>query len=149
MGTPPSDPADLAAWLDGHWAVRRTINGDMPSRGAAGCFTGTAQFTVTADGEVAWDEHGQVTLGAHTGPARRTLFMRRAHDRWQVSFDDGRPFHDLDLRDGTWAAQHRCGADVYDGIFSRDDEDPGRFTVIWHVTGPGRDDTIVSDYRRR
>jgi hypothetical protein len=148
MVPPPTDPADLAAWLGGLWTVRRTINGDTPSPGQEGHFTGTAQFTVTADGVIAWDEQGRLTLGSHTGPARRALTLHRGADRWEVRFDDGRPFHDLDLRHGTWAAEHLCGADVYRGTFATDSGDPDHFTVTWHVTGPGRDDTILSDYRR-
>ena len=146
MVPPPSEPADLAAWLSGHWTVHRTINGDTAASG--GHFDGTAQFTVTADGVIAWEEHGQLTLGSHAGPARRALSLHPAADRWEVRFDDGRPFHDLDLRAGTWTAEHLCGADVYRGMFSTDNGRPGHFTITWRVTGPGRDDTIVSDYRR-
>jgi hypothetical protein len=152
MGPPPSDPADLAAWLGGHWTVQRTINGDTPSPAPGGHFTGDVQFTVAADGVITWDERGQLTLGAYTGPAWRTLTIHPASGRWEVRFDDGRPFHDLDLRTGTWTAEHLCGADVYRGRFATHPGEtgagPDRFTVTWHVTGPGRDDTIVSDYRR-
>jgi hypothetical protein len=142
-----SDPvpaaADLGAWFRGRWSVRRAINGD------AGRFTGTAEFTRQDSGATRWHESGELTLGAHRGPAWRTLELGPGGDRdgpWLVRFDDGRPFHDLDLSAGLWEPEHLCGPDVYRGRYEVLGAD--RLRVTWQVTGPGRADTIVSDYRR-
>jgi hypothetical protein len=142
MATPPPGPAQLAAWLRGRWTVQRTINGE------AGHFAGTAEFTPAGDAPnvTRWVEHGDLTLGAYTGPARRALTLHADADGLEVRFDDGRPFHDLDLRDGHWEPTHLCGPDTYRGTFDLSGED--HFSVTWRVSGPGRDDTIVSDYRR-
>src|ERR1700744_6503907 len=113
MVTPPSGPVQLAAWLHGRWTVRRTINGD------GGHFNGVAEFT-PAGGEqdvTRWVEHGDLTLGAYTGPARRALPLHPGAAGLQVRFDDGRPFHDLDLRHGHWEPTHLCGPDTYRGAF--------------------------------
>jgi hypothetical protein len=142
------DPADLAAFLNGVWAVRRTINAGAPAAAPSGRFTGTAWFSAGAVPRTTWRETGTLTLGAYTGPAQRTLLLipAAASGAWRVSFEDERPFHELDLRAGRWQAEHLCGPDVYRGLYELCDED--HLTVNWHVTGPGRDDVIATDYRR-
>lgn len=142
----PYDPTpdDLAGWLRGTWSVQRTINGD------AGAFLGTATFTPDPESGLAWQETGTLRVDAYAGPAYRTLRLSPpagGDHRWQVAFEDGRPFHDLDLRSGAWAAEHLCGPDRYRGRFVVRDAES--FTVTWHVTGPGRDDVIASVYRRQ
>lgn len=80
--------------------------------------------------------------------AHRTLLVVPG-DRppaWQVNFDDGRPFHPLDLRAGRADVEHLCGPDTYRGAYEV--TGPAAFTTRWHVTGPGRDDTIVTAYRK-
>ena len=133
---------DLAAFLLGRWRVTRTING------GEGSFSGLAQFSEDDATGLWWRETGRLRLGAHDGTARRALAVTPT-DRpgvWQVRFDTGAPFHLLDLRAGHWEAEHRCGPDTYRGRFVCDG--PDRLTATWRVTGPDRDDTIVSDYRR-
>ena len=130
---------DLAAWLTGRWSVSRTVNGGQ------GTFTGVAEFQADGDA-LCWRETGELQLDAYRGSARRTLTIHPAGERWEVRFDDGRPFHPLQLSDGSCEVRHRCGADVYDGRFDVDGETA--FTVAWHVVGPGRDDTIVTRYAR-
>ena len=95
-----------------------------------------------------WRETGRLALGDYRGEAHRTLLIGRGtgSGTWEVRFNDGRPFHPLDLRSGRWAAEHRCGRDLYRGVYATPDRD--RLTVRWQVTGPGRADSIVSDYRR-
>lgn len=139
----PRDPAELAAWLRGEWTVVRVING------GAGRFEGRAQFTPdphTPAGLV-WHEHGRLRLGAHDGPAERTLRIEPAGGgAWEVLFAAGRPFHPLDLRGGSCEATHLCGADTYRGRYLIESAD--RFTVSWRVTGPRKDDLIESVYDR-
>jgi hypothetical protein len=42
--------------------------------------------------------------------------------------------HDLDLRDGVWEVEHRCGDDRYVGLFEVDDTH--RWRHQWTVDGP-------------
>ncbi|MDQ8043671.1 MAG: DUF6314 family protein [Solirubrobacteraceae bacterium] len=133
------DPADLPAWLAGTWSVDRDINDGQ------GAFTGTATFEPQPGGTVRWAEEGSLQLGDFTGPATRVLFLHPA-DPWEVRFDDGRLFHPLDLSGGGFAAEHPCGPDLYRGTYDPRSDD--ELLVHWHVTGPGREDDIVSRYRR-
>jgi hypothetical protein len=137
------NPVDLPRWLTGEWAVTRVING------GAGRFEGHARFTRDphAPAALLWHERGRLRLGAHDGPAERTLRIEPAgHGAWQVRFADGRPFHALDLSRGRCEATHPCGADLYRGSYAIESAD--RFTVSWRATGPRKDDLIESVYDR-
>jgi hypothetical protein len=67
-------------------------------------------------------------------------------DGWEVRFDDGRPFHALDLSSGVCSAVHPCGEDHYEGEYRILGEDA--FEVRWQVRGPRKDQWILSRYRR-
>ncbi|MBV9817571.1 MAG: hypothetical protein JOZ07_04395 [Solirubrobacterales bacterium] len=130
---------DLIRWLSGAWSLRRAINDDPEA------FVGEATFTVERDG-ARWHETGRLRLDGHVGPASRTLLVVPAGDAWAVRFEDDRPFHPLDLRDGRCEVEHPCGADRYLGTYTCLGDDELR--VAWRVTGPSRDDTILTHYRR-
>lgn len=132
---------DLAEYLPGRWQVERELR-DGERRGR---FSGEATFALDGD-EIVWDEQGEIGLGDHVGPARRRLRLVRGSGAWEVRFDDGRPFHRLDLSAGRWSAGHDCRADRYDGAFEVLSDDA--FDVIWDVHGPAKDQRIVSRYRR-
>ena len=132
---------DLAAFLAGRWDVERTLrHGD--ERGA---FVGTATFEREGDGLV-WDEEGELRLESYDGSASRRLRIVPAPPAWEVRFDDGRPFHPLDLAGGRCAAVHHCGPDLYEGEYVVLGD--GALDVFWRVTGPEKDQEIVSRYRR-
>jgi hypothetical protein len=132
----------LSAFLPGDWSVTRTINDGDDG------FAGTATFAPDdgGDGALRWQERGRLRLGGYDGEAHRTYLIVPDGHAWQVRFDDGRPFHPLDLSDGRGEAEHLCGPDTYRGVYEILGAD--HFTVTWTVTGPGRADTIASDYRR-
>ena len=132
----------LPDWLNGHWAIERVING------SEGHFTGDAVFDPDRHGGARWHESGRLVIGGFDGPVSRTLQLDPIADGagWQVRFDDGRPFHPLDLSSGRCEAEHLCGPDRYQGHFTVLDAD--RMTIRWRVTGPGRADNIDSEYRR-
>jgi hypothetical protein len=136
----PLSVRDLPGWLDGRWAIERIING------SEGRFTGDAVFDLDRRGGALWSETGRLVIDGFDGLASRTLHLAPTHGAWQVRFDDGRPFHPLDLSTGRWAAEHRCGPDFYEGWFEVLDRD--RMTIRWQVTGPERDDLIATEYRR-
>ena len=126
----------MIAYLVGRWTVRRRLS-DLET-GTEGEFAGLAE--ISADG--VWAETGRLRFGGYDGEARRVL---RIVDG-AVEFEDGRPFHALDLSGGTCAVEHLCGEDRYTGEFvvvSRDE-----LRVAWLVTGPRKRQVIENSYRR-
>ncbi|MFS0698763.1 DUF6314 family protein [Cellulomonas sp. 179-A 4D5 NHS] len=157
---------DTVAYLLGTWDVER----ELVDRRAqvVGTFRGTAVFQeltrtaatggpaehgsgVSGDAPgravVEHAERGELTWGGVTGPAGRTLHVvPRADGSARVTFADGREFHDLDLRTGRWSALHPCVADAYAGTFTV--VSPDEWHVRWDVTGPAKDHTLTTTYRR-
>ena len=136
---------DLRQFLQGSWRLARVI--EDRRGGQTGVLRGQASFAPDGAGLVL-TESGRLRLGPHAGAAhRRTLYRFPAPGRAEVCFADGRPFHDLDLTDGTWQAAHRCGADLYRGMFRV--LDPHTLLVRWVVAGPRKDAVLTSRFRRR
>jgi Family of unknown function (DUF6314) len=114
--------------------------------GVPGTFIGTAEFVALADGMLRWHESGRLRLDHFDGPAYRTLTIVPTPDGHDVRFDDGRPFHHLDLSTGHTEVVHLCGPDRYHGTYAC--RGPGELHICWRVTGPDRDDEITSHYLR-
>lgn len=127
--------SDLAAFLLGNWRVEREVF-DASRRGLTGAYSGTAAFTFDEHvaGLLRYVEHGTLRLGSHRGPAFRRLSFQVDGACAQVAFDDGRYFHDLDLREGRWEVEHPCGDDRYSGRF--DVDHAHRWRQQWTVNGP-------------
>jgi hypothetical protein len=132
--------------LRGRWSIERQVR-DM-RLGHDAVFTGEADIAPApgAPDELDWREEGELISAAHRGPARRAMRIVPHGAAWEVLFEDGRPFHPLDLSDGGCDVVHLCGADRYDGAFRL--ETPDRLSVRWRVRGPAKDLEIISDYRR-
>lgn len=141
-----TDAARAACPLRGRWSIERQVRDLRMGHDAA--FTGTADIAPApgVPGELAWREEGELVSAAHRGPARRMMRVVPAGAAWEVLFEDGRPFHPLDLGEGRCDVVHLCGADRYDGAFHM--VAPDHLTVRWRVRGPAKDLEIVSDYRR-
>jgi hypothetical protein len=148
---------DLASYLLGRWEVERALSED----GDEGEFTGVAEFSRAADAvgaaapggaaptpdHLTWDERGRMRWRGNDLEARRRLeLVREESDGWEVRFDDGRPFHPLDLSTGVCPAVHPCGEDHYEGEYRVLGDDA--FEVVWRVRGPRKDQRILSRYRR-
>lgn len=131
----PTGVADLAVYLCGTWRLERELL-DVSAPARPGHFTGWAALTPDpgAPGLLRYVEHGTVQLGAHRGRAMRRLGYHLDGPRARVAFEDGRHFHDLDLRTGVWEVAHRCRADLYRGRFEI--EDGHRWRQEWSVAGP-------------
>jgi len=138
------EPLEPDAFLPGRWGVERTLR---DARLGAGTFAGTATFERDEDGGLDWLETGRLRLGGYEGPARRRLRVAREEGAWMVRFDDGRPFHPLELRATACEVTHPCGADTYAGQYVV--LGPDAFDVTWRVRGPAKDQRIASRYRRR
>lgn len=74
---------------------------------------------------------------------RRTTYLGLLDGSAWMTFEDGRPFH-------PWlpgaVLEHRCGADLYVG---RIDVAAGAMRTTWRVTGPAKDQLLVTDLARR
>ncbi len=143
---------DLQAFLQGTWRLSRTI--EDRRAGQRGRLDGQAVFAPQGEGLV-YRERGVLRLGACTGPAERVYRYGfpapacapgRAPARAEVAFQDGRPFHDLDLSHGRWSVVHRCRDDLYRGSFEIEDRD--RWTALWRVSGPRKDQVLRGRYDR-
>jgi hypothetical protein len=135
---------DLAAYFGGAWRLDREIR--TADGAPAGEVAGTATFT-EVDGVLVYHEEGELRLGGHTGPVTRTLHYRPVGPgRASVHFDHGGFFHDLDLREGRWTADHPCRADRYRGEFRV--TGAAHWRQEWTVRGPAKDHVIVTRFSR-
>ena len=135
---------DLMDFLRGVWRLTRTL--EDRRAGQRGRLDGRAVFTPAGAGLV-YRERGVLRLGAFTGPAERVYRYRfPAPGRAEVAFEDGRPFHDLDLSHGRWSVAHRCRDDLYRGSFEVEGRD--RWTAVWRVLGPRKDLVLRGRYDR-
>jgi len=135
---------DLRRYLAGAWTVSRLID-DRRQR-ARGSFLGWAWFTESADG-LDYRERGQMLLPVYRGIATQGYRYRfAAPGRAVVRFADGRFFHDLDLSEGSWQAEHLCGQDLYEGRFAVQGED--HWSVGWRVSGPRKNLLLSSRFLR-
>ena len=137
--------ADLRAYLSGSWRIDRRF--DDRRHALDGTMLGEAQFSAEADA-LLYREQGQITFGAYQGTAEqehRYDFPDGAR-RASVYFADGRPFHELDLSNGTALVSHACGDDLYKGRFVALDDD--RWESRWTIAGPRKDQRILTRYTR-
>lgn len=136
--------ADLRAFLEGAWLLGRAI--DDRRRGRRGRFAGRAAFAPEG-ADLVYREQGRLRLpGFETVATRVYRYTFPAPQLAEVRFQDGRLFHNLDLSDGVWAAEHRCGDDLYRGTFRVAGH--GCWTAAWRITGPAKDQILESVYRR-
>ncbi|MGA7397347.1 MAG: DUF6314 family protein, partial [Solirubrobacterales bacterium] len=89
--------ADPVSALAGTWSFRREVT-DRAS-GLEGRAVGTARFESTGAG-LDWTETGTLVINGHSFDAKRRMAVVRDGEGWQVLFEDGRPFHGLDLGRG-------------------------------------------------
>ena len=141
----PFAVADLKTYLTGAWEIRRSLEDSR--RGQRGTFHGRAVFTPDQEGGLAYREEGRLALGRFETLAHQSYrYGFPAPHVAEVSFDDGRPFHALDLSAGQWKAEHLCVADLYRAWFRV--EGPERWSVTWTVTGPRKDQRLESLFFR-
>ncbi len=135
---------DLMVFLRGVWRLTRIL--EDRRAGQRGRLDGRAVFAPAGAGLV-YREHGVLRLGGFTGPAERVYRYRfPGPGRAEVAFEDGRPFHDLDLSHGRWSVVHRCRDDLYRGSFEVEGRD--RWTAVWRVLGPRKDQVLRGRYDR-
>jgi hypothetical protein len=136
--------SDIRRYFAGSWALSRRIIDRRA--GIVGRLSGHAQFEPDELG-LGYDESGVVSYGHHEGLAHQSYHWDiRENDLVEVRFKDGRLFHQLDLTDGSVAVDHQCAADHYRGEFRVVTQN--RWISFWQITGPRKDLTLVSLFRR-
>lgn len=137
---------DAMAFLAGRWRVERSVR-DLAG-GETGRFEGTTVFGPLDGGGLLHEESGTFVWRGVPRPAERTLrfLPGRVPGTADVTFADGRPFHDLDLTGGRHVTDHPCAADLYRGEFTVRDAD--RWRTVWRVRGPAKDLILTTDYVR-
>jgi hypothetical protein len=144
--------ADTLSFLLGTWDLDRLI--DDRQSGTQGRFRGRAILAETRAGSATpvpdrahYEETGELLFGAYRGPAHRTLdYLRLDGGAALLCFADGRPFIDLDLRNGACDRTHDCGQDRYEistVVISHDVVEQH-----WRVQGPRKDYTAVTTLAR-
>lgn len=132
------------AQFEGVWAIDRHILDHRA--GAEGRLTGTATFTPDGEGLTVHETGELRYAGQPPIRAERRYLWRERAGRVEVLFDDGRPFHAFPLDTATPEARHACDPDAYAVRY-----DFGAFpdwTARWRVTGPRKDYTMTTRYRR-
>jgi hypothetical protein len=140
-------PGGTLEFLRGRWEVERAIT-DFAA-GQSGSFSGLARCeeATGAVGALAYHEQGELRFGRHRGPASRgVLFQPGPAGTVDVRFADGRPFYRLDLRSGSWSAEHPCGRDSYQVTVRV--LGPDAYAERWRVTGPGKDYVMTTTLTR-
>jgi hypothetical protein len=121
--------------LLGRWRLQRRVADRR--LGLSGRVVG--ELRLECDGsEIIWRESGLLSWNGAQVPVSRLLRLARDEDGWLVRFADGRPFHRW--RPGQ-VVEHPCRDDVYRGVV---DASPSRLRILWDVTGPAKDQRILT-----
>jgi len=136
---------DLRAFLFGSWHIDRSVQDRR--RSIRGELRGQARF-VPEDRCLLYDEQGTLIFGVHRGRAEQSyrFDFPGGNARAYVRFRDGRAFHELDLSHGHAVVSHACDLDLYEGRFIA--LEPRQWQSTWKVTGPRKDQEIVTLYTR-
>ncbi len=143
---------DTLEFLVGEWDLRRSVRDHLA--GVDASFVGTASFVVSEAASrsgpphrARYSEAVEMVLGAHRGPAsRELLYVRRDDSTVMVYFADGRPFVDLDLREGEWRSVHPCSEDFYETVTLVRSADS--LEERWRVWGPTKSYEAVTSLTR-
>lgn len=129
--------------LCGNWSVNRAI--DDRTALQQGTFAGTAQFS-GEDHTLHYREEGSLSFAGTQMRAERRYRWHCDGNQADVFYEDGTLFHQFAVTDGTASAEHLCGQDLYRGDYTFRSADT--WEVTWRVSGPRKDYTSVTTYRR-
>jgi hypothetical protein len=139
--TPPSPRLDetrdlpVPTQLLGRWRLHRHLVDRR--RGLHGRVAGL--LVLARDGgEVRWQEQGTLRWAGTVVAVSRLLRLWEDEDGWRVHFADGRYFHPW--RPGSMV-EHLCRDDLYRGLVAAS---ASSLRTLWDVTGPGKDQRIVT-----
>jgi hypothetical protein len=145
---------DTFSFLLGKWTLERFLrdhrsgnDGRFEGSATAAIVQAPAGVSAAAGARARYDETGTLRFGRHVGPASRSLELVRLEGAVvMLYFTDGKPFVDLDLRNGTWRSSHPCGEDHYEIVTVVRSQD--ELEEHWRVRGPTEDYDAVATLRR-
>lgn len=124
--------------FEGTWLVRRRIIDALT--GTVSQINGTASITRDR-----FEEDSLLRHGAGEFAARRVYELDWGERNLAIRFSDGRPFVTL-AATNTQYVEHRCGDDLYRGLFLF--ADCQRWNETWTVIGPRKNYRSFSRYLR-
>ncbi|WP_027530260.1 DUF6314 family protein [Bradyrhizobium sp. WSM3983] len=141
------DASQVMAWLTGSWSFSRVIEGQASMQGLA-------TFTPLDAERLAYRERGRLTLQSGTELEAEREYVFRVRGRgFDVFFKESPPrlFHAIELAasDGgtlSGSAGHLCNLDHYRSTYTFHDD--GGFVIRHVVSGPRKDYTMTTTYRR-
>ncbi|MCW2761102.1 MAG: hypothetical protein JWR85_1303 [Marmoricola sp.] len=141
MSTPGPSLRDPRSLL-GTWQLARTIEDRLV--GEQSLVDGTLELTEVSADRIRWREQGHWHRAAGDVEVHRSLWLARDDPagEWWVRFEDERDFHPWTPGD---PVVHPCGADTYSGVVRGT---PQQWTVLWDVTGPGKDYLMSTELSR-
>lgn len=139
---------DLMSFLRGTWTFERKVfDGLTGAEATAGGKVRFTDETVNGAPGLRYREDGELVLGGDTFETEREyLYGFPAHGVAEVRFADGGFFHVLDLSRGIVRVEHRCGDDVYQGLFRALGEQA--WLSVWRVAGPRKSHVITTHFIR-
>lgn len=131
--------------FEGRWRMTRRI--EDARAGGTGLFEGVACFS-PHQGALLYEEAGELRLPDQGGvrATRRYLWCAADQGGIDVCFEDGSDFHHIDLTGPVATAWHDCLPDFYEVSYNFTHWPKWR--AIWHVKGPSKDYTMITDYLR-
>lgn len=139
MPIPVGDPRTLL----GRWSLDRLIQDRYAGQDLR--VIGTTELTLEQDGRIRWFDAGTLRRGNTTTPVQRTSYLVRDGADWQVTFEDGSPFHPWQPGNDV---EHPCAADLYRGRVDLSVVERGHWYVLWTVSGPEKDYSMTSEMTR-
>ncbi|MGR3571365.1 DUF6314 family protein [Brevirhabdus sp.] len=138
--------AITAADFIASWALHKRI--EDHGAGTTATFEGRCLIAPHAPDPtyLALEETGRMFLPGQPPLAgsRRYLWRADPAGRVEVAFDDGRPFHRIDLTQDAPSDTHRCDPDTYRVTY--DFTSFPRWRAVWRVTGPRKNYTMSQTY---
>lgn len=144
------DAVEQLAWFAGSWRFER----ELTEGPVVHHVSGTAKFTQAASKideslySLKFLESGELLISGVTEaiPVERRLTHHATPDGIDVRFTHGGHYLTLDLSGGECVATHPCAADTY--LITVTIDDPDAWTERWRVTGPTKNYSAVTLYRR-
>ncbi len=133
----------------GKWRLSRAIEDKLT--GLQGTLEGEATFRPRSDGALDYEETGALSYGdqAPVLASRRYIWATDGQGI-AVSFEDGRPFHRIELDRLMPEANHHCEPDLYNVSYdlTKWRGKKTEWRSIWRVVGPKKNYRMLSHYRR-
>ncbi|KJZ20353.1 DUF6314 family protein [Loktanella sp. S4079] len=129
----------------GHWRLSRVITDRLSNQ--TGRLSGTAEFQDVGAGRLLYIEEGELRFGNAPPMAAKRQYLWLFHAGGvDVQFEDETAFHSFTPAGRPRGTDHPCGADIYQVQY--DFSVWPEWQASWQVSGPRKDYTSVSQYRR-